>query len=204
MSVRVPTSIGLLGSSIENPSFHHCAEECQHDVWGQSSFKKLCSIPFYQACCSLHTHTHSFVNKPVHTWKVTVRNVGPSLWLLPFISCKISLSSWLCEIVAAYETFLSRPHEFFRWPIALLPKPLIAQVSWNQSHHTLSSHLSEVGLCISTTYHRCVTATHTYTHNATWLKIPSKPPKLMLFCFFCFVFAPLYSFLYLHSIQSFH
>lgn len=61
-----------------------------------------------------HTHTHT----SLHTWKVTVRNVGPSFRPLPFI--KTPPCSWLCETVAAYETFLSRPHEFFKQPIALL------------------------------------------------------------------------------------
>lgn len=142
MSVRVLISVGLFvfvctqnvrweGSRVENPSFHHCASMMYEVSRPSRSFALSTFIRL--------RHTHSLTNRPTHRWKVTQRNVGPSLWLLPFISCKISLSSWLCEIVAAYETFLSGPHEFFRRSIALLLKSW--SLRWADGSNPKSSHI---------------------------------------------------------------
>lgn len=78
---RVCSHVKREGSGTENPSFHHCAEECQHDVWGHSSFKKLCSNRFYQACCSLNTQTRMHARTHIHTTSQTSLCVPErSLW----------------------------------------------------------------------------------------------------------------------------
>lgn len=160
--------------------------------------------PLFQTCCSLSAHTRTHRNKPVYTWKVTVRNVAPSFWLLPFISRKISLSSWLCETVAAWETFLSGPHEFFKQPIALFHGSPWS-LRWADGSELKPSHIlltPWVGwVCVLALLALFITTakqTRTRTHSPAWLKIPSKPTKLMLFCLlFCLctvVFLPLFTF----------
>lgn len=117
-------------------------------------------------------HTHNLTNKPLCTWKVTVRNVGPSFWLLPFISCKISLSSWLCEIVAAYEKLLSRPHEFFKHPIALFCRSP-RSFRWADGSKLKSSHIlltlgwGEFVCQSSSSWQRNTPPPHTHTHSCS-------------------------------------
>ena len=208
--VCVWVGVWIKRCGIENPSFHHSAEECQHDVWGHSSFKKLCSIHFYQASCSLHTHTHTHAHTCVHTHTQTHPCIPErSLWglLVHHFGYYPSLVvKYLCPADSLLmRRFFSGPHEFFRWPIALLhwsPRSLRwADGSEPETSGILLTPQRGEFVCQSSSSRVCSRHTHTHTHtHAAWLRIPSKPSKPMLFCLlFCLCAAIFLSLFTFHS-----
>ena len=165
-----------------------------------------------QAVPSTHTRTHTHAHTCVHTHTQTHPCIPErSLWglLVHHFGYYPSLVvKYLCPADSLLmRRFFSGPHEFFRWPIALLhwsPRSLRwADGSEPETSGILLTPQRGEFVCQSSSSRVCSRHTHTHTHthtHAAWLRIPSKPSKPMLFCLlFCLCAAIFLSLFTFHS-----
>ena len=151
-------------------------------------------------------HTHAHTRARTHT-QTRPRIPERSLWglLVHHFGYYPSLAvKYLCPAgFLLMRRFFSGPHEFFRWPIALLhwsPRSLRwADGSELQTSRILLTIQRGEFVCQSSSSRVCSRHTHTHTHTA-WLRIPSKPSKPILFCLlFCLCAAIFLSLFTFHS-----